>query len=293
MDDLTEGTLADRRMLLSHPPRLRRGITELVPGIPPAAGASYSYPIGGAFWERIVALAATLTTSATAGFRAISINYQQGDGQVFSQTPASGLISASSSWSLYADLTGTPSLPSGTSVEAEGSVTDPGAFGGIAFTSSLPAGQYLVTGEVYLSGTVTAADGNNMEIAYGGASAILLAYPGVANSPVQFSEQIALPAAHTIGIQTIAAASGASAVYNAQIQATYTGPAASYPQIPDLILKSGYQIQIAVSGIQAGDQLGPIWIMTERYPSNYADGTLDADQEDLYRWVARALAEAE
>jgi hypothetical protein len=119
----------------------------------------------------------------------------------------------------------------GGSVSASGSVTNPGAFGGIAFTPSLPAGTYSVTTTVYLSGVVTAADGNNMSLVYGGTTINLL-YPGVANAPVTTTNIVQVPAGgHTIGVQTINAASGAGAIYNAVV--TVTPVAGNNQNIPD------------------------------------------------------------
>jgi hypothetical protein len=107
------------------------------------------------------------------------------------------------------------------SYTANGSVTDPGAFGAIAFTGTVPQGTYTVTATVFLSGTVTAADGSNMELVYGGASPIPLAYPGADNVPITTTVVVTVPAGgHTVGIQAINAASGAAAVYNASLVVT-------------------------------------------------------------------------
>jgi hypothetical protein len=114
-------------------------------------------------------------------------------------------------------------IPETASYSGEGSATDPAAFGTIATTNSVPAGTYQVTATVYLSGTVTGADASNMELFGTGISATKIAYPGVANVPVTFTANITTTGAGAIGVQSIGAASGASAVYNASVVVTPLG----------------------------------------------------------------------
>lgn len=112
----------------------------------------------------------------------------------------------------------TPPTSGGASTPAQGAQTNPGAFATIAATNSLPPGTYRVTATVYLSGTVTTADANNMEFFGNGATTtVKIAYPGVANTPVTMTALITTTAAGAIGVQSIGAASGVSAVYNAAI----------------------------------------------------------------------------
>lgn len=129
---------------------------------------------------------------------------------------------------LWAVLIGNSPGPSANNPSANGmnSVPNPGAFATIATTNSLPAGTYSVTATVYLSGTVTSADANNMELFGTGIATTKIAYPGVANTPVTLTAIVTTTGAGAIGVQSIGAASGASAVYNASIVATQlTNPA--------------------------------------------------------------------
>lgn len=103
------------------------------------------------------------------------------------------------------------------SLAAEGSVTNPGAFATIANITGVPNGTYQVTATVYLSGTVTAADANNMLVTAGG-TPIRIAYPGVANVPVTFTTVFTVNSG-SILLQSNNAASGAAAVYNGAIVA--------------------------------------------------------------------------
>lgn len=119
---------------------------------------------------------------------------------------------------LIANGIGTPVI--GTSSTGMNAVTNPGAFATIATTNSLPAGTYSVTATVYVSGTVTAADANNMEFFGTGIATTKIAYPGVANTPVTLTANITTTGAGAIGVQSIGAASGVSAIYNASIVVT-------------------------------------------------------------------------
>ena len=117
--------------------------------------------------------------------------------------------------------------PAAGSATASGSATDPAANTAIAFTGTLPAGVYQVSATVFLSGTVTAADGSNMELVADSAQVGVIAYPGVANVPVTYTATVTLTTAGTIGIQAVADASGASAVYDGSVTATPVSPAAA------------------------------------------------------------------
>lgn len=103
------------------------------------------------------------------------------------------------------------------STGGSGSVTNPGALATIATTGVLPAGTYSVTATGFLSGTVTGADQANMRVSPGN---FTLPVPGVINVPGPVTAVITLASAQAITVQSIGAASGASAVYNATIVAT-------------------------------------------------------------------------
>lgn len=98
----------------------------------------------------------------------------------------------------------------------KGAVTDPGAFATIVSTTAL-TGTYQVTVTVYVDGTTTAADGDNMEFNANGT--VTLAYPGTVVFPVTYTFTETLTAT-SMNVKSVAAASGAAAVYHAQI--TYT-----------------------------------------------------------------------
>jgi hypothetical protein len=100
-------------------------------------------------------------------------------------------------------------------------VTDPGAGATIATVSGLTPGiPYSLSWTVSLSGTVTSADADNMELTGTGLGATDVAiYPGTVGNYPQQTITVISPTA-SISVKAIAAASGASAVYGASLVAT-------------------------------------------------------------------------
>ena len=274
---------ADVSRLMPSPPGLAHGFEQLVKATQPAAGASFTRTIQNDAWERIRAITFQLVTSAAAGNRQVLLNYADGDGFIFDQTPASQIVGPSGTVTGFLSNRSPTAGPQLGSLQAEGAVTNPGLAGTIASIAAVPAGVWQAAVTVFLSGTVTVADQDNMALAFGGAANPVIAYPGVVNTPVTFTEVIELPAAHAVTVQAIAAASGVSAVYNAELVLTSSAGIAYYANIPDHVLKSGYQVQLTVNGIQAGDQLSGIGILTERFPSDYAVGGIEDEEHRMLR----------
>jgi hypothetical protein len=104
------------------------------------------------------------------------------------------------------------------SIVVQGQATDPGAGGTIVSTSALTAGTtYTVAWSVTLEGTVTTADANNMQIIALNLNAAPDAfYPGAVGTYPQ-TTVTATPTGNTATVKAIAAASGASAIYAAQV----------------------------------------------------------------------------
>jgi hypothetical protein len=283
MRDLEHGTLADLRTLMGQPPWPRRGNWQLVKPPSPAAGAGYTYAVNPAWWERIINVNATIATAGTAGLRTVSLQLADGDGYVFSTVPLIRGVPGSATVAGQASKELAPAAVPGASVAANGSVTDPAAFASICQVTGLAAGTYQVTATVYLSGTVTSADANNMSIGGAGFGALVVMYPGVANTPVTYTASIDVGAGATVGLQTLAAASGAAAVYNADMVITPVQLGPCTAKLPDLILKPGWTASLAITNANAADQLSAIGIMTERYSSDWASGALRADAEEQLR----------
>lgn len=280
---------ADIHRLMPSPPGLARGFEQLIKPAPPAAGANFTRAVPNDAWERVRSLTFQLATSAVAGNRQVLLNYLDGDAFVFDQTPASVIVPASGVVTGFLSNRSPTAVPSLASLQAEGSVTNPGALATIATIAAVPAGAWQVAVTVFLSGTVTVVDQNNMQLNFGGAANPVIAYPGVVNSPVTFTDVIELPAAHAVTVQSIGAASGVSAVYNAELVLTNNAGLTYYANIPDHILKSGYQLQLAISGVQAGDQLSQIGLLTERFPSDYATGQIADDRRRAERELLEYL----
>lgn len=275
---LVRGTTADYVSLMSHPMALRRGRLELRKPTAPAAAANFAYQVQSTFYERILMLLATFTTSAVAGNRSLAINYLDGDGTLFNQVPVSQLIGPSVAVLVSGDLDGTPTLGTGASVSATGTATAPAAGATIA-SAALPAGAYTVSWELGLSGTPGAADADNLQLLVGAAVVATSENGGAAGNWPQPTVQIQVPAGGaTVALKTVGAGVAGS-VYTATFTATLTNTLAAYPQLPDCILKPLWQVQLVITGAQAGDQIsGPV-VYTERYSSEYASGALATDLE--------------
>lgn len=111
---------------------------------------------------------------------------------------------------------------SGASLNGRGSVTNPGTFAGIAVTGAATvSGYYNITVTTMLTGTATAADGDNMQAGIStGAWTDLLVTPPVVNVPVTQTFTEYVPAGATLNVISGGAASGIAATYNASIIAT-------------------------------------------------------------------------
>lgn len=289
MEDLTEGTLADLQTLMSHPPRLRRGhtIDELI--ATPPAGAGYTYKIGSSYWERIVAVAFSLTTSAAAGARSLAINYAQGDGLIFDASPAASGIGPSQTVQVYADLEGTPATTPPITQAATAAFA-----GGSGATVTLPAGAE-VTGWTVTAASTAAAENGTITVSNvpGGPLVYDFTMPNGGNgapyqSPPLPGPLVSTGSPITVAISAITSGSAGHIIVYYQMGGSATA-ATAYPQLPDITMKSGWQVQLAIGGVQAADQLANIIIITEQYPSNWADGALGSDEERQVRHLLELL----
>lgn len=113
---------------------------------------------------------------------------------------------------------------SGLSASVAGSATNPGAGANVVATATLPPGVYEVRLRIVLAGTLAAADRNNLKLIHGSTLVTNLI-----NTPVADAIQDYFLPRVTVGsggvgevlaVAAIGAASGASAVYHAQIIAT-------------------------------------------------------------------------
>lgn len=178
MEIIEPDTLADIVTLLSGPAELRRGFTQVLTPAQPAAGAAYSRKVAADYWERLIGVSFTLTTSAVVANRTVEVNLTDDQGRVLFAAQGSGTVVASST--LNARL------------------------------------------ETSNSGSSTAAAGS------------------------------------------------------------------SYGHLFDQIAKPGWIYNIAVAGIDVADQLSALVLVTERYPSNWADGSVAADSERMLREIWQA-----
>lgn len=154
--------------------------------------------------------------------------------------PAPGRTYQIEEWGIYGTDDHSPVLSgTGLTVQGTGVVTNPGASTIIASLSAAnlllaaPIGTlWAITWSVGLQGTVTAADANNMRLLMPIATTQMNAiYPGVVGQFGQPNINLQPASGNNITVATIAASSGAAAIYTAQIVAT--------PLIAPLVFSSG------------------------------------------------------
>jgi hypothetical protein len=286
-------TIADLHTLMTDPPHLRRGNTRWFrEPAPPAAGSSYTYPVSNDYWERIVAVAFTLTTSAAAVNRSVSLVWADDGGTAIATVPAVPIATASQVIPVTALLQAVPVPAPGQTLNAYGSQAAPGAGTTIANAGVLPSGLYSIAWTVEVSGPVAAGtDNDNMQLFVGGTAVARAIYPAVAGSYPQATAIVWIAGASALTIRNVAAAT-AGTTYAAALTATQLSGTPMVARIPDLILKSGWKLQVNVAGMQAADTLTGIAVLAERYSSDWAGGTLGSDEERAVReWLAWATRE--
>lgn len=265
-----------------------RGWLQLVYPPAPAAGANLVHTVPGECWERLLSVAFTLSTSATVAARGISMNFTDGDGNIWNSSPIAQQIPASTTLSGYGDTHGGDTLLPGVDLSNEGSQTTPLALTTIATLTGIPAGEYTATVYLTIGGTpAQGADGNNVQLDNGGA----LVYEHLDNSIAPGVQvfgpfDLELGAASTVSVRNIGAAT-AGAIYSATL--VLVDKFQSYTwEFPDFVLKSAWSVQLVISGVQAGDQLSKVILYTERYPTTY----LATDRTDPVERLAELLLQS-
>lgn len=257
--------------LMSNPPELRRGNSYVKANLASTTGAVWPYKISGDYWERIVSLVATIVTSSAAGIRQYVFACFDGDGNAYSATPISVGIGPSQIAQVSACI-GVPGITvaQGDALEAEGRVVAPAAGAAIA-TVALTGGDWQVWWEVQLDGAAAAADENNFGL-YSGANLIATSVnPGAAGGPYLQNPQTAQIAFNGANLAVKAIGAGTAGIgYTASLSATPGGNVTSYSYLPDIVQQSGYSCAIEPINGQAADVIGPVTLLTERYPSNMA-----------------------
>lgn len=274
---------------MAAPPTRRRGITQLLSITPPALGANLVRSVPGDYWERLLSISFTLTTSATAGQRSLFLNYATGDGTIWNSTAIAEGVGSSVVTNQYGDLAYTSASQTLQSAEAEGSLTSPTAFTNIAASPTLPPGEYVVYVVINMSGTLAAGtDNNNVRLTVGG-TAFETFDNNIGPAPQPFGPiNVNLATTGTIIVQTGGNAGTTGAVYSATLNIQAAVQQNEFT-IPDLTFEPGWQMQITVGNIQAGDQLSGINMLLERYSSNFANGGMRDEEE---RWARAELREA-
>lgn len=248
-----------------------RGWQTLVKPPQPAAATSFTRTTPAEYWERLLSLAFTLTTSAVAGVRTLALLYQDGDAYTFNLVPISNEISPSQTLTGYADLASVTPVQAPNSHEITASVTAPAA-GGVIASLVLPAGGWTLSWIIQLAGTPAAADANNFQLRQGAAVLLGSVNPGAVGGPwTQTPIEVQIPTGGATVSVNANGAGTAGAIYTAQLVAVPASVFQLQVQIPDFILKSGWGLQLQLGNAQAGDQLSGLGLLLERFPSSDID----------------------
>lgn len=255
----------------------------------PAAGGSWTYPIPAEYWLRVLSIAANIQTSSAAGLRSLNLNYLDGDGYVFNQVPVAPDIGPSSQFNMYGDLASvTPGIVPA-SITGYGQQTSPAA-GTTILSEPVPAGDWQVQWSVESGGTTGANENNNYGL-YQGSALLLQSENGTtAGQPYpQPPVTIEVPTAgSTISVKNINIGT-TGAIYEAQLAITRSGFWSAQLQIPDFLLKSGWQLQLQLGNAQAADQISGIGLLVEEYPSGDIYLHSDQAQDQLAETLLRAI----
>jgi hypothetical protein len=266
-----------------------RGWTTLEKLALPAAGGGLTYPIDGTYWRRLLSLAATLTTSATAGQRALNLAYLDGDGFAFNVVPILAQVSPGQAIPIFADQAQVSPVP-GSGINPAPTVAAASAAAAGTATATLPLLNAITGFDVTVGGV---AVNTTSLITVTGVQGGTLTYTQLSTTTNTDNVQVRFP-------QPLQPAAAGTA-----IAVTFTGSANSPPltivaygsaplvsaqvQLPDFMLKSGWQLALQLTGAQAGDQLSGIGLLFERYPSSDTD-VLSGDRGALIDQLAAALS---
>jgi hypothetical protein len=291
MDTLTHGTLADIRQLMPYPPSMRPGRYDAQSNLAAQVGSYWQRQTTTDYWERIDSLVATVTTSSTAGLRQPVAAMFDGDLNPIAATPLGQAIGPSQLVQIAASIDGTSlAVAQGTSLENEGRQVSPAAGTTIA-SIALTGGQWTVGWEVALDGTVAAVDENNFGLYAGATLEATSVNPAAVGGPWSQETQVVEIgfSGATLAVKNIAAAT-TGAGYSASLVATPYGNVTTYSRLPHIVLKSLWYFRLELINGAVNDNIGPVNLLVERYPSNYADGSLHEDQELLARRIAELIA---
>lgn len=250
-----------------------RGFQVLEKPPQPASGGGFNYVVDGTYWRRLLALSFTFVTSVSAGDRVLNLQFLDGDGFVINQQGVINLQTANQSTNVSLDLAQGSGDENPQGIRIDGTVTSPTAGQAIASLSGLPNGSYQLEWTVELSGTLAAGtDNDNFKVVANGADVAQSSNLAVAGTypqePVDFTQETGA----NVSIQAINLAT-VGAVYQVSVVINVLGNIILEGQIPDLTLKSGWQINLQLINPIAGDQISAIGMLFERYPSSdYQEG---------------------
>lgn len=272
-------------------PELRRMATFPVAVAQPAAGAPAVYKVVNDWWERVLAVSATLVTDATAPHRQPLLQVANADGVVLAQVPVGPTVRPSATWPLFAGIDLPPrDTASGPTRSNTGSQTAPAALTAIASVTP-GAGLWVAQAVLQLTGTPGAGELNNFGLYVGAGQNAQYVNPGAAFGPFAMPPAVVQAGAGIpVAIQNVGVGT-AGAIYSAQLQLAPYLLGAGSGKLPQLILKPGWSLQLTQTSPGPGDQWQGITVTTERYPSVWADGQLKATERDKLHEVWQAVVQ--
>lgn len=260
--------LSDQLSFLLGAQGAQQGWQEPVYLANPAAGSGLAYTVPGDHWERLLAVTFQLATSAVAGQRQPLLDICDGNGLVLAEIPAGTNPGLSATLTTYLSQAPASLLAPSPSVNGTGNVTAPAA--GTTITSAvLSQGTWQVNWQVLLQGAAAAGDVNNFGLNLG-ATLVDTSENGEAAGALYQQDPVVLdvPAAGaTLAIKAIGAGT-AGVIYDAGFTAVPTEGATYYGTLPDLLLPSGWQVKVNVTGIQAADQITNARMIMQRFPTD-------------------------
>jgi hypothetical protein len=234
----------------------------------PASGGGLTFPIDGTYWRRLVSMAGVLTCSAVAGQRSLSLAYADGDANVWNLLPLAAQIFPGQVLPFFGDQATVSPVAGNGLTPAAVAVANTFAATGSA-TVTLPNGAAITGFDVTQSSVAANATG---VVTVTGAQGGTLTYDAVATTTATDNLSIRFPSP----LQPAAGAAGIAVTYTGGASTpagtvTAYGQAAAVSaqaQLPDFILKSGWQLLLQLGGAQVGDQISGVQFLMERYPSS-------------------------
>lgn len=261
--------IGDFASLLQNAPGLVGGWQEAIFPSAPASGANFTRAVPGQYWERLLSVTFTIAASAVASSRTPVVQLMDHNGSILSQSPGAPDVEAGDSVTAFLSP-GQQIVTGGALSTSATNVVTSATAGQVITTLTLPGGRYNIAWQLAIGGTVGAPEQNNMALNANGVQIAVAELKGAAASPTpQPNMVVDIPAGGATVTITAVANATVGAQYFGQLTATPIQGQTWYAPILDTVMPSGWQVGIAINGIQAGDQISNIGMLVQRFPTSY------------------------